>query len=62
VPGTAGQGNLWTGVYEQLRLDYAFNPNLRGAIEAVHFDVGDTIIAADGQNSDYIGVELDFGW
>jgi len=52
----------WTGAYGQLRLDYQFNANLAGAIEAVHYDVGDTMENAGGHNSDYIGVELDFGW
>ena len=62
VAGTAGQGHLWTGLYQQLRVDYAFNANLTGAIEAVHYNVGDTIRRAGGHDSDYVGVELKFGW
>lgn len=30
-------------MYSQLRVDYAFNANLSGALEAVHYAVGDTI-------------------
>jgi hypothetical protein len=62
VAGTAGTGSAWTGAYGQLRLDYAFNANLSGAIEAVHFEVGDTILRAGGHSSDYLGVQLQYGW
>jgi hypothetical protein len=60
VAGTAGQGGLWSGAYAQLRADYRFNPNLTGAIEAVHYDIGDTLRRAGGHDSDYIGVELKY--
>jgi hypothetical protein len=62
VPDTAGRGSRWSGVYAQLRTDWAINPNLTAAVEAVHFQVGDTIRASGGRNGDYIGVELKFGW
>ncbi|MDH2384451.1 alginate export family protein [Bradyrhizobium sp. CER78] len=62
VAGTAGKGSNWTGAYGQLRVDYAFNDHLTGAIEAVHFDVGDTIIRAGGHTSNYLGVQLQYGW
>ncbi|NPU12478.1 alginate export family protein [Bradyrhizobium sp. 83002] len=60
VAGTAGQGSLWSGAYAQLRADYRFNANLTGAIEAVHYDIGDTLHHAGGHDSDYIGVELKY--
>ncbi|MDB5654035.1 MAG: hypothetical protein JWQ94_1648 [Tardiphaga sp.] len=62
VAGTAGKGDRWTGVYSQLRVDYAFNANLAGALEAVHYAVGDTIRNAGGHDSNYLGVELKYGW
>ncbi|MBV9828315.1 MAG: alginate export family protein [Alphaproteobacteria bacterium] len=62
VPGTAGTPGRWTGAYGQLRADYAFNGHLSGAVEAVHFAVGDAIRRAGGHDSDYVGVELKFGW
>jgi hypothetical protein len=62
IAGTAGMGSNWTGAYGQLRVDYAFNDHLTGAIEAVHFDVGDTIIRAGGHTSNYLGVQLQYGW
>jgi hypothetical protein len=62
VPDTAGRGSLWTGIYNQLRADYQINANLTGAIEAVHYTVGETIRGAGGHNDDYLGVELKFGW
>lgn len=62
IAGTVGKGSNWTGMYGQVRLDYAFNDHLTGAIEAVHFDVGDTIIRAGGHTSNYVGVQLQYGW
>ncbi|SEE14593.1 Alginate export [Bradyrhizobium erythrophlei] len=62
VAGTAGTGSAWTGAYGQLRLDYAFNDHLTGAIEAVHFAVGNTILGAGGHTSNYLGVQLQYGW
>jgi hypothetical protein len=62
VAGTAGRGDRWTGVYSQLRIDYAFNANLTGSLEAVHYAVGDTIRNAGGHDSNYLGLELKYGW
>ena len=62
VAGTAGRGDRWTGVYSQLRIDYAFNANLAGSLEAVHYAVGDTIRNAGGHDSNYLGLELKYGW
>ena len=62
VAGTAGHGGLWTGAYAQVRADYAFNANLTGAVEAVHYDVGETIRRAGGHDSNYLGAELKFSW
>jgi hypothetical protein len=62
VAGTAGRGSLWTGVYGQLRADYAFNANLSGAVEYVNYQVGDTILRAGGHSSNYLGLELKYGW
>ena len=62
VPGTAGKGGRWTGVYGQLRADYVFNANLAAAVEMVHFDIGDAIRRAGGHNSNYLGVELKYMW
>jgi hypothetical protein len=62
VAGTAGAGNRWTGVYSQIRADYAFNANLTGALEAVHYAVGETVRNAGGHDSNYLGLELKYGW
>ena len=58
VAGTAGHGDAWTGAYGQFRTEYSFTPNLTGAIEAVHFGVGEAIRRVDGHDGDYIGVQL----
>ncbi|MGF6818461.1 hypothetical protein OKW33_005332 [Paraburkholderia atlantica] len=62
VPGTAGKGNLWTGMYAQVRADWSVNDNVALALEAVHFEVGDSIRALGARNADYVGVEAKFGW
>jgi hypothetical protein len=62
VPDTAGHGTRWTGFYTQVRADWQVDANVTAAIEAVHFQVGDTIREAGGSNADYIGVEMKFGW
>jgi hypothetical protein len=62
VPGTQGEGSLWTGMYVQLRADWTIAANLTGSLEAVHFQVGDSIRQAGGHNADYAGVELKYGW
>ncbi len=45
-----------------LRVDYAFNANLSGAIEAVHYAIGETVLAAGGHDSNYLGLEVKYGW
>ncbi|MEA1648858.1 alginate export family protein [Nitrospirillum sp. BR 11164] len=62
VPGTAGKGTPWTGVYGQLRADYAVTANLTTAVEAVHYAIGDTLRRAGGHDSDYLGIEVKLGW
>lgn len=62
VAGTAGQGERWTGAYAQVRTDYGFTPNLTGAVEAVHYAVGQPLRDAGGHDSNYLGVELKFSW
>jgi hypothetical protein len=62
VANTAGHGALWTGFYEQMRLDWAVTKNVATAVEAVHFQIGDSLRAAGGHDSDYLGVEIRFGW
>lgn len=62
VPGTAGRGGPWSGAYGQVRADWAISPRLSGAVEAVHYEVGDVIRRAGGHDADYLGVELKFGW
>jgi hypothetical protein len=62
VAGTAGRGGNWTGVYVQLRADYAFGPNLTGAIEAVRYQVGSALHQAGAHDSTYLGTELKLSW
>jgi hypothetical protein len=62
VANTAGHPGRYTGSYGQIRLDWAVTSQISTAVEAVHFAVGDAIRQAGGHDSDYLGVELKFGW
>ena len=62
VPGTAGKAGRWTGVYTQVRADWAITPSLQAAVEAVRFQIGDAIRRAGGHDSTYFNVELKYGW
>jgi len=62
VAGTAGKDGRWSGAYGQIRADWAITPNLAAALEAVHYEIAHVIRRAGGHNSDYLGVELKFGW
>lgn len=62
VPGTAGEGSKYTGNYYQIRFDWLMSYNFTSALEFVHFQVAEAIAAVGGRNSDYVGVEIKFGW
>jgi hypothetical protein len=62
LAGTAGHPGRWTGLYEQLRADWAISTHWAAAIEGVQYQVGDVIRRAGGLNANYLGVELRFGW
>jgi len=62
VPGTAGKAGRWSGVYAQVRADWAITPNLAAAVEAVRFQIGEVIRRAGGHDSTYVNVELKFAW
>jgi hypothetical protein len=62
LAGTAGRPGRWSGAYGQLRADYVFTRNLTGALEVVHYEIGQAIRNAGGHDSDYLGLELKFGW
>jgi hypothetical protein len=59
---TAGQPGRWTGVYEQLRAEWAISPHWAAALEGVQYQVGNVIRRAGGVNANYLGVELRFAW
>jgi hypothetical protein len=62
VARTAGAGDRWTGAYGQLRADWKMSRHWSSAVEAVHFAIGDTIRQAGGHDSNYLGVEIKYGW
>lgn len=62
IDNTAGTGKLWAGYYEQLRVDWAITSTLSSAVEAVHYEIGNTLRQAGGHDSNYIGVEMKYSW
>jgi alginate export protein len=62
VRGTAGKAGSWTGMYVQVRAEWAITPNLTGALEAVNYQVGGALRRAGGHDANYFNVELKFGW
>ena len=62
VPNTAGHPGSYTGSYGQIRTDWAVTSQISTAVEAVHFAIGDALHRAGGHDSDYVGVELKYGW
>ena len=62
IAGTAGTGKRWTGSYVQLRIDLAVDRHIATALEAVSYQVGDTVRDAGGRDSTYLGVEFKYSW
>ena len=62
IAGTAGTGSRWTGRYAQLRVDLAVGRHIATALEAVDYQVGDTVRNAGGHDSTYLGVEFKVSW
>jgi len=62
VAGTAGRPGRYTGIYCQIRADYAITTYASAALEVVHFAIGDALRHAGGHNGDYMGMELKWGW
>jgi hypothetical protein len=62
IPGTAGEGGKYTGNYQQIRFDWIMSKNVTSALEYVHFQIAEALEAVGGSDSDYVGVEIKFGW
>ena len=62
VAGTAGRGGSYTGTYLQARFDWQATEHFSAALEAVRFQVADSIRQAGGHDGTYLGVEGKIGW
>ena len=62
ILNSAGKPGAYTGSYGQVRLDWSIDRATSFAIEAVHFEVGDTLRNAGAHDSNYVGVEIKRGW
>jgi hypothetical protein len=62
ITGTAGLPGGYTATYYQVRGDWAISRNFALALEANHYVVGSAIRLAGGHDSDYVGLEVRWGW
>jgi hypothetical protein len=62
VPNTAGRGGRYVGAYGQLRADDTLTSHTALALEVVHFTAGPTIASAGGHSTNYLGMEVRYGW
>jgi hypothetical protein len=62
VPDTAGRGGRYVGTYGQFRADCRLTPHITLALEAVHFSAGATVASAGGHDTNYLGIEVRYGW
>lgn len=62
VAGTAGHPGRYTGSYGQARVDWAVTRAASFALEAVHFVAGDALRSVGGHDSNYLGIQFDYGW
>jgi len=61
VFGTAGRGSAYSGVYAQIRLDWAISPHLAGAIDAEQFAHSRSLHQTGARDGHYVGIELKAG-
>jgi hypothetical protein len=62
IPDTAGRGGRYVGTYGQFRADWGLTPHIALALEAVHFVAGTTVVSVGGRDTNYLGVEVRYGW
>ena len=62
IPDTAGRGGRYVGTYCQFRADWGLTPHIALALEAVHFVAGTTVVSVGGGDTNYLGIEVRYGW
>jgi hypothetical protein len=62
VAGTAGHGGQYTGTYFQTRADWQITPHIATALEAVRFNIANSIREVGGHDGNYMGLEVRVGW
>ncbi|MDQ0008411.1 hypothetical protein J2T07_000570 [Luteibacter jiangsuensis] len=62
LPGTAGTGSKWTGMYGQFRVDWKWRPGVTFSLEGDHFRAGRTIRDAGGSDGNYGSVQVLLAW
>lgn len=62
IPSTAGEGSHHTATYGQFRIDWAFDPHAKLALEIERFDLADALIERGFESGGYVGLELHFGF
>jgi hypothetical protein len=62
IAATAGRGGRYVGTYAQFRADWGLTPHIALALEAVHFADGGTVVSVGGRDTNYLGIEVRYGW
>jgi hypothetical protein len=62
LPGTAGVPGRYTGTYGELRGDWTITPHYSVVLDAVHYAIGTAIRQAGGRDSNYLAVQVSYGW
>ena len=62
IPDTAGRGGRYVGTYAQFRADCGLTPHIALTLEAVHFDAGTTVVSVGGHDTNYLRIEVRYGW
>ena len=60
--GTAGVPGRYTGTYVETRGDWAITPHYSVLFDAVHYAIGSAIRQAGGNDANYVGLQISYGW
>jgi hypothetical protein len=62
LPGSVGEPGKRSATYVQFRADWTLTRSFALALEADHYDVAESIRHIGGHDSNYLGVEMRWGW
>ncbi len=62
LANTAGRGDLWSAAYLELDAAKKIDANVTLSAQFVHYQIGSSIQAAGGHNSNYANVQISLAW